>query len=59
MISNKEKPQVVTLRIPAELNEELNQYLQVVGASKNSYILTLIAKDLECRRLPPDVRRIG
>lgn len=47
MVEKKGKPHVVTLRIPIELNKKLDVYLQTVGASKNSYILTLLAKDLE------------
>ena len=39
--------QMLSVRIPKELNKSLGAHVAAIGASKNSFILMLIAKELQ------------
>lgn len=43
----KAKTKVVTLRVPENVSKSLDAHVAAIGASKNSFILMLIAKELK------------
>ena len=51
MSSLKEKKELVSLRIPVNLNKKLEEYVAPMGLSKNAYILGLLNRELDKARL--------
>lgn len=47
MNSPMKNKQMLSVRIPREMNKELDDYVAAIGASKNSFVLMLIAKELK------------
>ena len=43
----KAKTKIVTLRIPENVSKALDAHVASIGASKNSFVLMLIAKELQ------------
>lgn len=43
MTSNKE---MVSVRIPKEMNKKLSEFLKPIGITKNAFILNLIKREL-------------
>ncbi len=39
--------EMVSVRIPKEMNERLTAYLKQIGVTKNSFILTLLKRELD------------
>lgn len=47
MNSCKTKKELVSVRIPQQLNKRLAEYLEPKGVSKNAFILGLINRELD------------
>lgn len=48
MNSLKEK-ELVSVRIPIEMNKQLTEHVKQLGISKNAFILTLLNKELKVK----------
>lgn len=47
MNSSLPKKEMVSVRVPQELNKKLTEYLAPMGMTKNSFILGLINRELD------------
>lgn len=52
MVENKKE--LVSVRIPAEMNQKLSEYVSQIGTTKNSLILSLLKKELAKQKKPPN-----
>lgn len=39
--------EMISVRIPKEMNERLTAYLKQIGVTKNSFILSLLKRELD------------
>lgn len=43
------KKQLLSVRIPMEINKQLSEHVKQLGISKNAFILTLLNKELKVK----------
>lgn len=39
--------EMISVRIPKEMNKKLTEYLKPIGITKNAFILSLLKKEIE------------